>query len=61
MNKFLPQGRKRNILFFVVGLVVLLMTGATFFVTHDMLALGISIVLLVFTLWYGYKAFGGEE
>jgi hypothetical protein len=63
MSNFLPQlqGRKRSIVWFVIGLIALIMTGTTFFVTRQTLALGISVILLVFTLWYGYKAFGGED
>lgn len=59
----LPQlkGRKRSLVFFIVGLIVTIINGFFFFVTRDMLSLLIEIVLLGFTLWYGYKAFGGED
>jgi hypothetical protein len=55
------QGKKRALVFFIVGLVALLMSGFSFYLTRDILSMVLSIALLAFTLWYGYKAFAGDE
>jgi hypothetical protein len=55
------QGKKRATVFFIVGLILLVMTGVTFFFSRSMISLVVAIMMLGFSLWNGYKIFGGDD